>query len=632
MKKLITWAALGSLAVVAAACSSGGSVGSVPAIPTADPAKAVSQIHFTITIPPAASIVTNARPGAPRPMFTAAPNTVSASFAVTAVNGKAYSGAPTVVNFNSGNCTGTSTLTCIATITVPAGDDVVLVKTFALQNASGSTSGEANLQVSAAGGQTVNEPATLGGTIAKIGVVAFGEEGVAGTYPVIVTAYDSTGAAIIGAYNAPITLANSDTSGSTTLSATTVPDSATGANVTLKYNGAQMPPVTISATATGIAASNIMNATFPDATYPTVNNGQSDIEVDRTFSESYDGEPSPQPNAGSGYIQNTTLTAQTLTVPLVPVSGGGSATANNLVEQTSVGLRGSLGMLTWDTPLYYAWTPNGTSLSYGYVGYVSGSGSSGLSTRTNIIAQASTESLLCSPPYNRLVVLPIPTVSWDGFAGSGDCTYRYDDGNSSNDSNESMILRADGSYSDTGSNSGNTSKYDWELKPDGSAVITNNDPAGSEILTIPVPSPGADTATASLQTFPGAIPAPGTTSTPAPVLETAPNIWKLAGIPTGTPLISDKFTPHSQPVGLPAGCQVNSSLVGLNASFVQVDENMTVIDPAYDYRNVYTTIAWQHYYLNGVGEVCSVENYHTFYLDSGYIRLVQWRRSGLLYG
>lgn len=96
--------------------------------------------------------------------------------------------------------------------------------------------------------------------------VAFSAEpnavaGLAESFPLTVTVKDQNGNAIQGTYPAAITLSDSDTTGATKLSATTITSSTQA--VSLVYSGARITgSVTISASAPGIAAANITPATF----------------------------------------------------------------------------------------------------------------------------------------------------------------------------------------------------------------------------------------------------------------------------------------------------------------------------------------------------------------------------------
>lgn len=104
-------------------------------------------------------------------------------------------------------------------------------------------------------------------SISAIALAIGGEAvvGVAGVFPLKVTVKDQNGKVIEGAYPAPITLSDSDTSGATTLSTTTLDNS--GTTVTLNYTGkALSSPTTITATSKGLPASAVTNAQFAPKT------------------------------------------------------------------------------------------------------------------------------------------------------------------------------------------------------------------------------------------------------------------------------------------------------------------------------------------------------------------------------
>ncbi len=111
-------------------------------------------------------------------------------------------------------------------------------------------------------------PLTLTGVVHSISVSLQDSAlpaGTAGTTPAYVTALDASGAAIVGPgnFNAPVTLSDSDTSGTVSLSTTTV--TAPGAKVTLAYSGHSIVQATIGASAAGVPPANVMAAIFAPA-------------------------------------------------------------------------------------------------------------------------------------------------------------------------------------------------------------------------------------------------------------------------------------------------------------------------------------------------------------------------------
>ena len=163
----------------------------------------------------------------------------------------------------SPNCTTDSGVrTCTATVSANAGpDQSFLVKTFASADGSGVALSAATIVQTIVPGQINTVPATLNGVVASISVAAspstlfFGEPGSAA---IAVNALDPSGNTIVGpgfygdANGNPITIAlkNSDTTGSTSLSRTTVTQP--GSPLVLIYNGGPVLTATISGTVAGI--------------------------------------------------------------------------------------------------------------------------------------------------------------------------------------------------------------------------------------------------------------------------------------------------------------------------------------------------------------------------------------------
>ncbi|MGR4064368.1 MAG: hypothetical protein ACLQPV_02860 [Vulcanimicrobiaceae bacterium] len=131
--------------------------------------------------------------------------------------------------------------------------------------------GTLGLLVSACGGgsQSSNLPQTrpaVTGNVAAVTIALANANppiGTAVAIPVTVTARDASGAAIVApaTYQPAITLTDSDTSGHTTLSTTSV--TAPGATITLHYDGSSaVSNVVIGATVAGVPPANIATAVF----------------------------------------------------------------------------------------------------------------------------------------------------------------------------------------------------------------------------------------------------------------------------------------------------------------------------------------------------------------------------------
>jgi streptogramin lyase len=146
--------------------------------------------------------------------------------------------------------------TCTAGISAPAGSDMFAVSAFDQPNGTGNllASGSIAQSISATSVSSINVDLT--GVTASIKFTVTGTliiDGSPASVPVVVQALDASGNTIIGTYDRTISLTDADPSGHTSLSATSV--TASGSNVTLKYDGAHMTgSATVSAGAPGIAA------------------------------------------------------------------------------------------------------------------------------------------------------------------------------------------------------------------------------------------------------------------------------------------------------------------------------------------------------------------------------------------
>jgi hypothetical protein len=575
-----------------------------PGAPSTTPpdSPATAQLVFQVQIPPGSGLQIR------RPSFVGASGAQSASFLLLTVNGKAVTGAmPIVAALNASNhaCTLSSgQLSCAIALAAPAGTLTYLVSFFASSNGSGSSIGEGTVQVVAQSGQTVTVSTTLGGTVAKIAIELAGtvELGVSGSVNVIVNALDANGVTIVGNYSTPISLSDTDASGQTSLSSTVPLSSSTAANgLTLSYAGGAMAGgAMISATAAGIASANITPATFlPDATAPTVNGASTTFAFSSVETQNIPSGGPSGPFTSSGTFTVDIATGQTfngvnnlvsMTGLLVPTAGSPT------VLSTS-----SQGVLASNFTAYFAWTPAGNATTLGYVGLSS--------SKTSV-----TTSEVCAPPYSQQIVLPFPS-SWNVLSGSGACTLTIDkDFEVGDTQNETATFNADGTYSDVGTNdfSANdlgTGSFNQTSQPNGSAVITQDNTQLSFILTIPTPSPDAAKITTTIQVFQESIPPPGT-STPTPHPVTVANPWAVpaAAIPGGSipsPLQSDIFS-LGNATTLPVQCAVPSAILGTSPSISEAVETIVAADPMQDLTDAfYSSSTITHYYLDGVGEVCT---------------------------
>ncbi len=185
------------------------------------------------------------------------PATQSIAVALTAVNGTASNPALplTVINMQSPSCVASAGGT-VCTTSLPAlvGSDTFAVTAYSQPNAGGSalSAGKVTAAISASGPNNVT--VSLGGVVFSIALSmpAPPPTGTAVNIPLTVVAMDANGTPILGAtpYAAPIVLSDSDTSGVTKLSTTTVGSPTTV--VALEYSGGALTAaVTITASATG---------------------------------------------------------------------------------------------------------------------------------------------------------------------------------------------------------------------------------------------------------------------------------------------------------------------------------------------------------------------------------------------
>jgi hypothetical protein len=152
----------------------------------------------------------------------------------------------------------------------PGKNEVFRIKTYAAAKARGKLLASATIAQTIVAGKTNALKFTLEGIVASIAVALENAQPVTGSpasIPVYVAAMDASGATIVGAgkYVPAITLTDSDTTGATLLSTTSVTAPSTA--VTLTYNGSSaLTSATISATAPGISPEHVSPATLRPTT------------------------------------------------------------------------------------------------------------------------------------------------------------------------------------------------------------------------------------------------------------------------------------------------------------------------------------------------------------------------------
>ncbi len=249
------------LVALLSGCGGGGS--SVPQ--TSPTAAGNANAVISISVPAPASGLPSAKQRSPQYVSM---NTQSVS---VAVNG----GTPVIANVaaNSSSCTAASGggRTCSVTVTAPIGTDTFTEILYASTNGTGTPLSQNQTTATIVAGKSNVVSMTLDGVVASIALAlsnATPAQGTAASIPLTVTTEDASGAAIIGndPFTSAITLTDSDKSGATTLSKTTLSSPADASGLTVAYTGAAIASATFSATATGVSAANVTPATLTPST------------------------------------------------------------------------------------------------------------------------------------------------------------------------------------------------------------------------------------------------------------------------------------------------------------------------------------------------------------------------------
>ncbi|MGC2131072.1 MAG: hypothetical protein WA629_13365 [Candidatus Aquilonibacter sp.] len=560
-----------------------------------------STVSFNVIVPNS-SVSARQRPHAVVPSAS-----LSVAIALDSVNGTASSTAPAIANLSASTagCEQTSTqLSCVVNVSAPVGALIYTLTVYSAAGGGGSSLGAGNLAVTTTAGATVVAPATLYGTVAKI-VLTVGGAALGASVAVTLTvqAEDTNNNTVLGNYTNPITLTDNDPSGQTTLSSSATNITSGALSVTLAYKGGTMSaPAVIDASALGVSPGSVTIASFsPDQTAPTVNGATTSFAYSASMQQGTNAAPNGKVFTSSGTYTVTVATGQSFNgvSNLVQMSG---------LPEADPGLPSSFATCCNYPGLvaYFAWTQQSAASSLGLVGM----------TSTDLF------TLSCAAPYNQRIITPLPS-SWDVRNDSAPCTQTYDDNMGDTDT---AVINADGSYADTG-NLINQFGYSYRVgvNSDGSATQFYNIACGcgnSSIVAVPVPSPGAALLPVTITYFPGeGIPPSNTAPTPAPISTSVPNPWIAAGIPNGAmpiPLESDTFATVGAIATLPAQCAIPASLLGSNPTISEAVETVVLADPMQDWNiGYYTSQTINHYYLDGVGEVCSEYVMYQVSFDSG---------------
>jgi len=256
--------------LLALAACSGGGTSPRTTTPAGAPVE-TGTLSLTLGAPSASS--------ARRPKFLS-PSAQSVSITVTGI------AAPVIadVSATSPVCSGSpGSRVCAIPLSAPVGTDTFTATLYDGPNATGNQLGTGSgvQQVTTAGFSVAIGVSGIAAMIQVMALQSIFMTGQPATTSVTVTAQDSDGNTITGAYAAPVTLTNSDTTGAFTLSATAISSSTQSA--TLTYNGsAAITNATIGATSVGVPAGSVIPAiltvrpgapTFSESAIPTANSG-----------------------------------------------------------------------------------------------------------------------------------------------------------------------------------------------------------------------------------------------------------------------------------------------------------------------------------------------------------------------
>jgi hypothetical protein len=233
----------------------GGGGGAVPGGSSATLPPTQASISITILVP----LATQSTQVRPRYISS---RTQSGSLSVNGAQ-------PIVANLTAGspNCASSAQgLTCTVSASAQAGTATIAVQLFGQLNAQGPVLSRATTTTTITGGAANVVSLTLNGIVAKVVLVlanATPDQGTAAQIGLTATFYDAAGAAIVGdPFDNPVTLTDSDASGATSLSRTTLSSPADAVSLSVSYSGAVVGAITFGATANGLAAANVTPATL----------------------------------------------------------------------------------------------------------------------------------------------------------------------------------------------------------------------------------------------------------------------------------------------------------------------------------------------------------------------------------
>jgi streptogramin lyase len=241
--------------LVLAACSSTSTGQTLPSVPPASTSGA-GAVTFMVVVPGIAPAQSKGR----RPAFIA-PSTQSI---VISLHGTTLMTADVSAASHECHAGTRGSRTCNAKLSAPSGNDDFTVTAFDGPHGNGNQLASGTVAATLTPGTSQIVHLSLTGTPATLGITLgapYVPAGTAATSSVTVTAYDADGNTIVGAYAAPITVKDADTTGATKLSATTA--SASSSALTLSYDGSPLSSALLSANGRGVTGASAVFAPSP---------------------------------------------------------------------------------------------------------------------------------------------------------------------------------------------------------------------------------------------------------------------------------------------------------------------------------------------------------------------------------
>jgi len=301
---------------------SGGRLGA-PTIPTAPSPTQSATATFVVKIPARGLSPTSRHHASPR-FLTPAVQGISFSVVqqpATLKGGSVFYALTPQSSYCTGG--GATALVCKLAVQAPPGDDVFTVDTYDAPNLGGgfvTSTATLTQQIKAQSANTIK--ITTEGVVSYLGVSVanpFPAAGSAQTIGLRVLAADSDGYQIVGKFDAPLALTDSDATGATKLSNAAPASSTDLSTLKLSWNGTTLSsPATITATASSAADANNGGPFTATATFAPGSAGAYATPSSLTFA-------------------HVTSAAQTISVKGVNVAGPFTATSSGCVNVTGTG-------------------------------------------------------------------------------------------------------------------------------------------------------------------------------------------------------------------------------------------------------------------------------------------------------